>query len=132
MKKGENKSQWEQNLEDELLYFINMCGEEDRKIFDKPKKKRTIEEYGRLICITTAIGVRGAMLWLYKRCEDNRIEPDGIFNYMDSVPFETAEKWVDEFVGGIEHPLLKQVAVEIWGEKRAKLTKEKFNIRDLL
>ncbi len=92
MKKGENKSQWKQGLEDELLYFINMCGEEDRKIFDKPKKKRTIEEYGRLICITMAIGVRGAMLWLFKRCEDNRIEPDEIFNYIDSVPFETVER----------------------------------------
>ena len=46
MKKGENKSQWEQNLEDELLYFINMCGEEDRKIFDKPKKRGRLKNTG--------------------------------------------------------------------------------------
>ena len=132
MEKDENKSQWKKNLNDELVYFINMCGEEDRKVFEKPRKRRTVEEYGRLLCITMAIGVRGAMLWLYKRCEENRIEPEEIFAYIGSVPLETVEKWVNEFVGQIEQPLLKQVAVEIWDEKRAKLSEEKFDIRKLL
>ena len=132
MEKDENKSQWKKNLNDELVYFINMCGEEDRKVFEKPRKRRTVEEYGRLLCITMAIGVRGAMLWLYKRCEENRIEPEEIFAYIGSVPLETVEKWVNEFVGQIEQPLLKQVAVEIWDEKRAKLSEEKFDMRKLL
>ena len=132
MEKDENKNQWKKNLNDELVYFINMCGEEDRKVFEKPRKRRTVEEYGRLLCITMAIGVRGAMLWLYKRCEENRIEPEEIFAYIGSVPLETVEKWVNEFVGQIEQPLLKQVAVEIWDEKRAKLSEEKFDIRKLL
>ena len=126
------ESKWKQNLEDELLYFINMCGEKDRKIFEKPKRKRTIEEYGRLICISMGIGVRGAMLWLFRRCEDHRIEPEEIFEYMDSVPFETIGNWINEFIGQIENPLLKQVAAEIWSEKQHKLSKENFKIRDLL
>lgn len=132
MKQNGRLSQWEQNLQDDLMYFLNMCGKEDRKIFGKPSKKYTIEQYARLVCITLAVGVRGAMLSLFKRCEDNRIEPDEVFACIDKTPYSTIEKWVNEFIGQIENPLLKQVAEEIWNEKRKKLPKENFNVRKLI
>lgn len=132
MKRSGGKSQSEQLLEDELAYFINMCGEEDRKVFEKPRKKRTVAEYGRLICIAMAMGLRGAMLWLFARCEDNRVDYDEIFAYIDNAPFAEVKKWINEFIGQIENPLFKRVASDIWSEKEKRLSEKNFSMRELL
>ena len=132
MEKDGNQSPWEKNLEKELLYFINMCGEEDRKVFVRPRRKRTVPQYGRLICIAMAIGLRGAMLWLFARCDEKRIGPEEIFAYLESVAFATIETWVNEFIGAVANPLLKRAAGDIWSEKRKKLCEGTFRVRDLL
>lgn len=123
MKQDKGKSQAEKNLEEDLLYFINMCEGDDQKVFDKPQQKRTVGQYARLICIAMAMGLRGAMLWLFARCDDNRIEPDVIFSFLDGTPYTTIKSWIDGFIEQIKNPLLKQVASEIWGRKGKQAVK---------
>ena len=131
MKQKEGLSQWEKNLQEDLLYFLNMCGEKDRKIFGKPSKKYTIEQYARLVCISLGIGVRGAMLCIFEQCEDNRIETEEVLSFLDTLQYSTIEFWINEFIGQIENPLFKQVAEEIWNEKQTRIAKENFSVRKL-
>ena len=43
----------------EVLLFLNMCKKEDGNFLNLPLKKRKIEDAVRLLCITTALSLRG-------------------------------------------------------------------------
>ena len=49
----------EKSYDREVLLFLNMCKEEDGNFLNLPLKKRKIEDAVRLLCITTALSLRG-------------------------------------------------------------------------
>lgn len=130
MDKQNQSKGMEEGFAEDLYYFVNMCGKEDRKIFQYPNRKKPAEQYARLICAAMALGLRGAMLRLFNLWGEERL--DELFRCLDGWTFEEVKKHIEAFIAGVEHPLFKQAAEETWLERQKTLSAENFKIRNLL
>lgn len=114
-------------LVQDLVYFIAMCGEKDRRLMNGQRRKT--EESGRLVCISMALGLRSAMLRLFSE-EGEDVEP--LLAYIDGCTLVQVKNWMTEFIAGIDLPPLWQAAEGTWKDKLKKLREDKFSVRDLL
>lgn len=121
----------EKGYEQEVLLFLNMCKEEDRNFLNLPLKKRKIEDAVRLLCITTALSLRGPFFSVIN-AEEKRF--DELISHWERIRYdeEKVTAWLDDFIAAVENPLLKQVAQEIWNEKKARFQNARFDAMSLL
>ena len=128
-------SKTNQNLEKvhdrEVLLFLNMCKKEDGNFLNLPLKKRKIEDAVRLLCITTALSLRGPFFSVIN-AEEKRF--DELISHWERIRYdeEKVTAWLDDFIAAVEDPLLKQVAQEIWNEKKARFQNARFDAMSLL
>ena len=101
----------------EVLLFLNMCKKEDGNFLNLPLKKRKIEDAVRLLCITTALSLRGPFFSVIN-AEEKRF--DELISHWERIRYDEKKvtAWLDDFIAAVENPLLKQVAQEIWDEKK--------------
>lgn len=118
------------NLEQDILYFLNMCTKDDAKLFISNPKQKKIEDYGRFICLGLAFGLRGVMLNTFAQYE-NVGNIKELFAYLDTLTFERVIIWVEKFSEEIEDPLFKECAESIWEEKKKYFANHKFEIAKL-
>lgn len=124
-----------QNLEKvhdrEVLLFLNMCKKEDGNFLNLPLKKRKIEDAVRLLCITTALSLRGPFFSVIN-AEEKRF--DELISHWERIRYDEKKvtAWLDDFIAAVENPLLKQVAQEIWDEKKARFQNARFDAMSLL
>ena len=124
-----------QNLEkvhdQEVLLFLNMCKKEDGNFLNLPLKKRKIEDAVRLLCITTALSLRGPFFSVIN-AEEKRF--DELISHWERIRYDEKKvtAWLDDFIAAVEDPLLKQVAQEIWNEKKARFQNARFDAMSLL
>ena len=121
----------EKGYEQEVLLFLNMCKEEDGNFLNLPLKKRKIEDAVRLLCITTALSLRGPFFSVIN-AEEKRF--DELISHWERIRYdeEKVTAWLDDFIAAVEDPLLKQVAQEIWDEKKARFQNARFDAMSLL
>ena len=121
----------EKGYEQEVLLFLNMCKEEDRNFLNLPLKKRKIEDAVRLLCITTALSLRGPFFSVIN-AEEKRF--DELISHWERIRYdeEKVTAWLDDFIAAVEDPLLKQIAQEIWNEKKARFLNARFDAMSLL
>ena len=121
----------EKGYEQEGLLFLNMCKEEDRNFLNLPLKKRKIEDAVRLLCITTALSLRGPFFSVIN-AEEKRF--DELISHWERIRYdeEKVTAWLDDFIAAVEDPLLKQIAQEIWNEKKARFQNSRFDAMSLL
>ena len=121
----------EKGYEQEVLLFLNMCKEEDRNFLNLPLKKRKIEDAVRLLCITTALSLRGPFFSVIN-AEEKRF--DELISHWERIRYDEKKvtAWLDDFIAAVENPLLKQVAQEIWDEKKARVQNARFDAMSLL
>lgn len=121
----------EKGYEQEVLLFLNMCKEEDRNFLNLPLKKRKIEDAVRLLCITTALSLRGPFFSVIN-AEEKRF--DELISHWERIRYDEKKvtAWLDDFIAAVENPLLKQVAQEIWDEKKARFQNARFDAMSLL
>lgn len=128
-------SKTNQNLEKvhdrEVLLFLNMCKKEDGNFLNLPLKKRKIEDAVRLLCITTALSLRGPFFSVIN-AEEKRF--DELISHWERIRYdeEKVTAWLDDFIAAVEDPLLKQIAQEIWNEKKARFQNARFDAMSLL
>lgn len=128
-------SKTNQNLEKvhdrEVLLFLNMCKKEDGNFLNLPLKKRKIEDAVRLLCITTALSLRGPFFSVIN-AEEKRF--DELISHWERIRYDEKKvtAWLDDFIAAVENPLLKQVAQEIWDEKKARFQNARFDAMSLL
>lgn len=128
-------SKTNQNLEKvhdrEVLLFLNMCKKEDGNFLNLPLKKRKIEDAVRLLCITTALSLRGPFFSVIN-AEEKRF--DELISHWKRIRYdeEKVTAWLDDFIAAVEDPLLKQIAQEIWNEKKARFQNARFDAMSLL
>lgn len=115
----------------EVLLFLNMCKKEDGNFLNLPLKKRKIEDAVRLLCITTALSLRGPFFSVIN-AEEKRF--DELISHWERIRYdeEKVTAWLDDFIAAVEDPLLKQVAQEIWNEKKARFQNARFDAMSLL
>lgn len=108
-----------------------MCKEEDGNFLNLPLKKRKIEDAVRLLCITTALSLRGPFFSVIN-AEEKRF--DELISHWERIRYDEKKvtAWLDDFIAAVEDPLLKQVAQEIWNEKKARFQKARFDAMSLL
>lgn len=121
----------EKGYEQEVLLFLNMCKEEDGNFLNLPLKKRKIEDAVRLLCITTALSLRGPFFSVIN-AEEKRF--DELISHWERIRYDEKKvtAWLDDFIAAVEDPLLKQVAQEIWNEKKARFQNARFDAMSLL
>ena len=121
----------EKSYDREVLLFLNMCKEEDGNFLNLPLKKRKIEDAVRLLCITTALSLRGPFFSVIN-AEEKRF--DELISHWERIRYdeEKVTAWLDDFIAAVEDPLLKQVAQEIWDEKKARFQNARFDAMSLL
>lgn len=121
----------EKGYEQEVLLFLNMCKEEDGNFLNLPLKKRKIEDAVRLLCITTALSLRGPFFSVIN-AEEKRF--DELISHWKRIRYDEKKvtAWLDDFIAAVENPLLKQVAQEIWDEKKARFQNARFDAMSLL
>ena len=121
----------EKSYDREVLLFLNMCKEEDGNFLNLPLKKRKIEDAVRLLCITTALSLRGPFFSVIN-AEEKRF--DELISHWERIRYdeEKVTAWLDDFIAAVEDPLLKQVAQEIWDEKKARFQNSRFDAMSLL
>lgn len=122
----------EKSYDREVLLFLNMCKEEDGNFLNLPLKKRKIEDAVRLLCITTALSLRGPFFFSVINAEEKRF--DELISHWERIRYdeEKVTAWLDDFIAAVEDPLLKQVAQEIWDEKKARFQNARFDAMSLL
>lgn len=115
----------------EVLLFLNMCKKEDGNFLNLPLKKRKIEDAVRLLCITTALSLRGPFFSVIN-AEEKRF--DELISHWERIRYDEKKvtAWLDDFIAAVEDPLLKQVAQEIWNEKKARFQNARFDAMSLL
>ena len=111
-----------------LLYTGANIYYEDGNFLNLPLKKRKIEDAVRLLCITTALSLRGPFFSVIN-AEEKRF--DELISHWERIRYDEKKvtAWLDDF---IENPLLKQVAQEIWNEKKARFQNARFDAMSLL
>ena len=121
----------EKGYDQEVLLFLNMCKEEDRNFLNFPLKKRKIEDAVRLLCITTALSLRGPFFSVIN-AEEKRF--DELISHWERIRYDEKKvtAWLDDFIAAVEDPLLKQIAQEIWNEKKARFQNARFDAMSLL
>lgn len=121
----------EKGYDQEVLLFLKMCKEEDGNFLNLPLKKRKIEDAVRLLCITTALSLRGPFFSVIN-AEEKRF--DDLISHWEQIRYdeEKVTAWLDDFIAAVEDPLLKQVAQEIWNEKKARFQNARFDAMSLL
>ena len=121
----------EKSYDREVLLFLNMCKEEDGNFLNLPLKKRKIEDAVRLLCITTALSLRGPFFSVINAEEKRFAE---LISHWERIRYdeEKVTAWLDDFIAAVEDPLLKQVAQEIWDEKKARFQNARFDAMSLL
>lgn len=121
----------EKGYDQEVLLFLKMCKEEDGNFLNLPLKKRKIEDAVRLLCITTALSLRGPFFSVIN-AEEKRF--DDLISHWEQIRYdeEKVTAWLDDFIAAVENPLLKQVAQEIWNEKKARFQNARFDAMSLL
>lgn len=121
----------EKGYEQEVLLFLNMCKEEDGNFLNLPLKKRKIEDAVRLLCITTALSLRGPFFSVIN-AEEKRF--DELISHWERIRYDEKKvtAWLDDFIAAVEDPLQKQVAQEIWNEKKARFQNARFDAMSLL
>lgn len=85
----------------------------------------------RLLCITTALSLRGPFFSVIN-AEEKRF--DELISHWERIRCdeEKVTAWLDDFIAAVENPLLKQVAQEIWDEKKARFQNARFDAMSLL
>ena len=58
----DNSQKRDTSIEEEVIIFLSMCSEEDRKFMEIPRKKRTVEQYARLMTICFYLGFKKSFL----------------------------------------------------------------------
>ena len=121
----------EKGYEQEVVLFLKMCKKEDGNFLNLPLKKRKIEDAVRLLCITTALSLRGPFFSVIN-AEEKRF--DELISHWERIRYdeEKGTAWLDDFIAAVEDPLLKQVAQEIWDEKKARFQNARFDAMSLL
>lgn len=95
-----------------LLYTGANIYYEDGNFLNLPLKKRKIEDAVRLLCITTALSLRGPFFSVIN-AEEKRF--DELISHWERIRYDEKKvtAWLDDFIAAVENPLLKQVAQEI-------------------
>ena len=121
----------EKGYEQEVVLFLKMCKKEDGNFLNLPLKKRKIEDAVRLLCITTALSLRGPFFSVIN-AEEKRF--DELISHWERIRYDEKKvtAWLDDFIAAVEDPLLKQVAQEIWNEKKARFQNARFDAMSLL
>lgn len=78
------------NLQDDVYYFICMCSESDKNLFMCDPKEKTIEDFGRFICIGMVLRLRGVFLHIYAQYEDVG-DIDVLLKYEETITYAIAE-----------------------------------------
>ena len=121
----------EKGYEQEVVLFLKMCKKEDGNFLNLPLKKRKIEDAVRLLCITTALSLRGPFFSVIN-AEEKRF--DELISHWERIRYDEVKvtAWLDDFIAAVEDPLLKQIAQEIWNEKKARFQNARFDAMSLL
>ncbi len=118
-------------LQDDVFYFICMCTESDKNLFMSDPKEKTIEDFGRFICIGMILRLRGVFLHICNQFE-NVDDISVLLNYLDALTFDDIKKWTEEFIKSVREPLLKKCAQSFWDEQKEYFSNHKFTLSKLI
>lgn len=79
------------------------------------------------------MNLRGAAVVLLGEAERKKRDKE-VFDCLKAVEndYNVILKWVGDFICSIQDPDYRQVATEIWKEKKARINKSEFNISQFI
>lgn len=111
--------------------FLFLCGEKDKKILLSRKKKDKIGELARLACISLVFGYRTVFIRILGEAEKYY---DEFIKGLDLIQgnFPQLNDWVEEFIQNVENDGAKQLARELWQERKKTLDRSDLHSKHLL
>lgn len=113
------------------MYFLLICSDNDKKILIQEPKQKTIEDFARFICIGLIFEMKGVFLRMFAEFEEVG-DYEILLDYLNSLTFETVDKWFKEFIENFDDTKLKELAQKVWAEKTEKIKNAEFDIKKLL
>lgn len=122
---------YEKELEQEIFQFLFLADERDVKILDSRYRKKNMNEFVRLACITLVYGYRKLFLKIMASVEK---DADEFFKYLDGLngKFDLIDGWINGFIERVKDKTAQNLTREYWEEKKATIDKNNFEIRNLL
>lgn len=116
--------------EQELFAWELMCGKKFENFIKTPKRKRSVEDYGKYMGISMVFHFRRIFLRLIK---DGESRLDEILAYLTTEGKKqfVVERWIMEAVDTIPDHKLKEIALEWWNESKSKFNEQDFDISKL-
>lgn len=127
---AKNKNDCLKDLEKDITYFLCMCTKEDAKLLISDPKEKTIEDFGRLLCLGLAFNMRGVFLSVFAQYEKVG-DIENLLDFIKTITFEQTKKWVEDFLAKIDNPTLKECAKSIWQGKKKHLSENDFELSKL-
>ena len=106
----------------EVMNFLIMCNEADRKFFYSVQEDRKVDDYVRLMSIVRILNYKFVLRRLifdaleYKKINKLLMKMEEVKNDNSIVI-----KWMDQFVEQIELPVYKEALSELWEEKKERI-----------
>ena len=121
-------SNFKQKSIQENMQFLFLCGKRDSKLLLAPKRKKDLNEYVRLTCISLVFGYKTVFLKIAGIVEKNT---DEFLTVLKSIEgnFLKLNEWVDSFIDNIAIPEAQALAKEFWQEQKEKLDVENFDAK---
>lgn len=126
-----NLKKLKQQYKKELMNFIFICSDNDKKLLIREPKQKTMEDFARFICLGLIFEMKGVYLRMFAEFEQIG-NYETLFNYLNALNLETVDKWLKEFIENIDDTELKELAKKVWEEKAEKFGKAEFDIKKLI
>lgn len=114
-------------LEQELFAWELMCGKKFEDFIKTPKRKRTVEDYGKYMGISIVFRFKRIFLHLII---DGESRLDEILAYLttEGKKSKVAESWIMEAINHIPDRELQSIGLTFWNEIKEKFSAEDFDI----
>ena len=123
----DNSQKRDTSIEEEVIIFLSMSSEEDRKFMEIPRKKRTVEQYARLMTICFYLGFKKVFCILLREAEKSKLD-DEVTDRLGALRKEGAKtkRWIKDFLNGFSLPQFQSFVRE-YVEKLDKIDGKDFD-----
>ncbi len=117
-----------EEFEKELSQFTFLCGKRDNIILLAQNNKALREDDIRLAALSIIFGYRKIFLKISAIAENNI---DDFLKKLDGVSFDKLCEWATEFINNVPNPDARELARELWQDRKKALDPNDFNMRQL-
>ena len=130
-KKSDFMDEYEKAFKKEFIASLFLCGEQDKKFFSLPPKKRRMDDFVRLGCISMIYGFRRVFLHIAAVAEKRE---DEFLQAIDraETDFPCIKRWVEEFIDRVPDEKARALTREEWENIITEVPPENFTLTKVI